>query len=206
MSKKRKKTIISEIKQIDRRKTQPGKNKSYLKFVRFWELQKSILNKLIKEYPQTKEQWMTDVDEFVEVWNSYVDSEIKLTSDQPTLNSLDDEESMISYLPIFIKAKQSLDNFLDTKNYSLEEKSILKNSYIVIYLLALEDLFMKKQKSFNSTNLSFKEENSIQRNISEEANLSDFLMWLMSYYVLHEDFIFELPQLEWFLEEASDLA
>ncbi len=152
-------------------------------------------------YPQGKEQWKVALDEFFEVWNSCLVSEFELAENQVDLENLDDE-GIVSCLPIFDKAKKTLEEFLDTKNYSLYQKDILKNSYVIVYLLGLEDLFVQKEKSFQSRDLSLKEENLIQRNTN---NKESFSMWLINYYVFCQDFIFEFPQLEWLLEQASDL-
>ncbi len=210
MPKKKKRTSISEIKRLDRRKNDYTKSEIYIEASVFWDLQRDILselideyNELIDEYEESQEKWMADLDKFTNLWRLCIKEAWEAEDNNCNLEDLDyrnnNSKDLSDSLDIFTKAKQSLEKLLDKEKYHPYQKNLLKNSYMIVYLLSLEDWFMEKQGFLQSKVLSFKQKNIIQE------NSSNLRIWLLSYYTFSDDCIFEIPQFKWFLDKVSNI-
>ena len=89
-----------------------------------------------------------------------------------------------------------MDDFCQSKNYSLRQIKILKTSYILYHAKGFSDLTLEDK------NLNFKEKELNQKNIKYLENL---LMWSIAYRIFREDLIFESSEICSFSQTISDL-
>ena len=152
MSKKRR-SVINEIKKMDKSKIQKENISLYSNSYQLWQSEVSNLEKLVEQYPKGMEQWNTDFEEFIDTFELTISSNIKLIKNQL---GLEDKEVNISF-SLLTKVEKDMDDFCQSKNYSLRQIKILKTSYILYHAKGLSDLTLEDK------NLNFKEKELNQK-------------------------------------------
>ncbi len=191
MSKKRR-SVINEIKKMDKSKIQKENISLYSNSYQLWQSEVSNLEKLVEQYPKGMEQWNTDFEEFIDTFELTISSNIKLIKNQL---GLEDKEVNISF-SLLTKVEKDMDDFCQSKNYSLRQIKILKTSYILYHAKGFCELTLEDK------NLNFKEKELTQKNLKYLENL---LMWSIAYRIFREDLIFESSEICSFSQTISDL-
>lgn len=195
---KKRKSILAEVKRINKKEVQAKSPMSSLKSYKTWQSELSILEKLVEQYPGGMDKWEAELEDLVEVLHSSIASALELMMSELNLG-----RNEVSFLfSLFPKIKKPVDDFFEGQGYSKSERKILQTSYVISHLVGLAELLLQEGKSWQSVPFNFNSEGDNQPDTDAQTSL---FFWWIGYCIFQDDLAVELPKVDSFAQKVHKL-